>query len=272
MNLSVLRSHVELRMSKCFGVACGLAGIVLPIGCLAAPPKPAAVLQKMFDLYKNAHSLAITARTYQKSLSAQQKVATFTVVREIKATLPNRFYEHSTISGSLMPHNTNVVRIICSDGKLTTLYDSVQNVYMQQPAGPQVPPAFVFLRSIDPLLMSVDLKTARITKTLQYHGQNAYVIQVSLALRPGVSAAVRAKVKPLELTVSQGSYRLMRVVDANQLNPTILGLDTEILDQQIGANIPESVFRFVPPKGARLLKPPAPAAGGVPSSPSKPNP
>lgn len=272
MNLSVLRSYVEPRMPKYLGVACGLVGIALPVVSLAASPKPSAVLQKMFDLYKNAHSLSITARTYQKSLSSQRKVVTFTVVREIKATLPNRFYEHSTISGPAMPQKNSVVRIICSDGKQTTLYDSVQNMYMQEPAGPQIPPAFVFIRSIDPLLLGIDLKTARITKTLQYHGQNAYVIQVGLALRPDVSAEMRAKVKPLELTVSQGSYHLMRIVDPNQVNSAVLGLDTEILDQQIGANIPASVFHFVPPKGARLFKPPAPPAGGVPGVPSKPHP
>src|SRR5579875_553000 len=257
MNLSVLRSYVEPRMPKYLGVACGLVGIALPVVSLAASPKPSAVLQKMFDLYKNAHSLSITARTYQKSLSAQRKVVTFTVVREIKATLPNRFYEHSTISGPAMPQKNGVVRIICSDGKLTTLYDGGQNVFMH---------------SIDPLLLGIDLKTARITKTLQYHGQNAYVIQVGLALRPDVSAEMRAKVKPLELTVSQGSYHLMRIVDPNQVNSAVLGLDTEILDQQIGANIPASVFHFVPPKGARLFKPPAPQAGGVPGIPSKPHP
>lgn len=265
MHLTVPPLKETQRIGRYFLLAIGMASLGFVGRASAAPPEPATILQKMFTTYQNAKTLSVSTRTHQKGYTMQNKVTSYTVLREIKAKSPNLFYEHSTV---LLPSQPPQQRIMCSDGHITTFYDGSRNLYQQLPADRLAPPVLVFIQSIDPLLGAIDTPKAHMEKITNYQGQAAYVISAPLKLRSDVSAATRARIKPLKLTIAQSNYHLLHISDPNAYNPTSLSLDIEILSQQLNASLPDSLFRFIPPKGAQRVQPQAPPRPNAP----KPNP
>jgi len=219
------------------------------------------ILNKVAAAYKNAKSFdaRITMTQTLKEGSRKQQ-STSTITTKFKA--PNKVV--TIIEGDQRLH-------VYSDGKTMYIYSPKQKEYMKQPA----PASFVQGSGIgagDPSQIGVQLQAlfaanAKKLADRSVGGKPAFVIQ---STQSGQSPDGKGSFKMTATAlIDKASYMVRQIVidgyESMGTRTAVNNLTITFASQQINPSLPDSVFAFKPPAGAKERPMQAMPPGGPPA-------
>lgn len=230
--------------------ACVLAGALLLASARGHAQDVPTILNKVVAVYKNAKSYQAQASISQSmKMGSQQRKQSTTISTKYKA--PNKVA--TIIQG---PQSLQVY----SDGKTMYVYSPTEKEYMKMPAPTSLaqPGGMGAVSGGDPSQMGAQLqaifgKNAKKLPDKSVGGKPAFVIQSSQSGKsPDGKASFQMTVTAF---IDKATYMLRQLV----LNSTqsqgeqkmVQTITISFASQQINPSLPDSVFAFKPPAGAK---------------------
>lgn len=234
------------------------AGVVLSVSLPGYAQDVKTILNKVTATYQNVKSYQAQATLVEtRLLRGQQQKRTSTITTKYKA--PNKMVTIVQGSQSLQ---------VYSDGKTMYIYSPEKKEYMKMPAPVSLAQTGGGLGSGDPAQIGMQLQAmfgqgAKKLADQRVGGKPAFVLQSS---RSGQSQDGTGSFKMTATAfIDKATYVLRQItIDASQGQGAEKAAQTIVLtfaSQQINPNLPDSVFAFKPPAGAKEQQMPTPQSG-----------
>jgi outer membrane lipoprotein-sorting protein len=243
---------------------CLLAAGVLLASLPGSAQDVQTILSKVAAVYKNAKSYQAQASlTETRQIGGQQQKRTSTISTKYKA--PNKLATIIQGSDSMQ---------VYSDGKTMYLYSPKNKQYMKMPAPVSFAqqPGMSGIGSADPSQIGAQLQAifgngGKKLPDRNIAGKPVFVLQ---STRSGQSQDGKTSFNMKATAfIDKATYTLRQItLEASQSQGTqnvAQTINFTVLSQKINPNLPDSVFAFKPPAGAKEIK-----AGEMPGAPAMP--
>jgi outer membrane lipoprotein-sorting protein len=215
--------------------------------CASAAPDAVQILEKSNAVYKNAKSYQAV---YQCDMSFG-KAGSMSLNIDLK-TIPQKkiamqIKPNGPGTGDLGKRAVGLNMVIADDGQASAAYVGARNSYMRGPHTTDFRP----LTSNYAIIIG-DLKpkqgvTYKLLPTATVAGRPTYVIESG---RAGVTEGM----KTVQIFIDQATYLVRQVKMSGTSKGQPISLNTLVKSDQLNMPIPDSVFKFTPPPGAKEQK------------------
>lgn len=239
-----------------------VAGLVLLVSIPGHAQDVQTILTKVAAAYKNAKSYQAQAtmkQTHQAGSQKQQRTSTITT----KYKAPNKVV-------TIIEDGNNRLHVY-SDGKTMYIYSPKDKEYMKAPAPASLAQAGAGVQSGDPSQIGAQLQAMFSTNAKRLADRNiggkpAFVIQSTQSGQsPDGKSSFRMTATAL---IDKASYMVRQIIIDGERSmgaqKMVDNITITFASQQINPNLPDSVFAFKPPAGAKERPMQAPPGGAAP--------
>ncbi|GBC96643.1 Outer-membrane lipoprotein carrier protein [bacterium HR16] len=239
-----------------------VAGAMLFAGAPSRAQDVQTILSKVAAAYKNAKSYQAQATMTQvRQMGSQKQQNTSTITTKFKA--PNKMVTIVEGRDRLQ---------VYSDGKTMYIYSPKDKEYMKAPAPASLATAGSGIGSGDPSQIGVQLQAmfgtnAKKLADRRVGGKPVFVIQSTQSQQsPDGKSSIRMTATAL---IDKATYVVHQIIIEGTRSMGTQKMADNITitfaSQQINPNLPDSVFAFKPPAGAKERQMQMPSPGGPPA-------